>query len=214
MLDGGLGSEEVQCQGRLLRQVGDERVFRLPADLPVGTRIIVEVLRGGEIQRALSLYLTGDFDWRPRDPLRLFDRWGDYTESSPGAAGAYIEGPADSSCGFRWIPTTALGFERLKEHPVFFVGRFLGQIVRWPSEPIPYSWEPVWAVQVGRRQGRAIYCAQSLEAAGPQLGGDSDRSHQELWKEILWHRRKKIAPPETAILRKLWNAYVEAAHGA
>lgn len=212
MLEGGGGSEQVRCQGRLLTQQDQNRIFTLPEGLPTGNRIIIEVLAEGEVQRASSLFLTGDFGWRRGNPVRLFDRWGEETKSLPGIAGACLSGFEGIVHMFKYLPTSAVGFEELTEHTIYLLGRTPGQVLCWPSEPLQESWEPVWAIQVGRRRGLAVCCAQALENAGPKEGKFGDRSRQGLWKELLWHRRKKIAAPEFPMLRKLWNAYVEIAH--
>src|SRR5262249_3852099 len=96
---------------------------------------------------------------------------------------------------------------------VFYVGREPGQIISWPSEPLPTGWSPVWAIPM-RQQGCAMFCGTSLSESEPLRSQCSDRKKLKEWKEVLWHRRKRITAPNHVGLRALWQRFQEEAYRA
>lgn len=99
-----------------------------------------------------------------------------------------------------------------EERRVFFVGREPGQVVSWPTEPHPTEWQPVWAIPM-RQRGRAIFCGTSISESEPMplQSKCGDRRKLRAWKEVLWVRRKRIAPPEHRSLKTLWARFQEEA---
>ena len=209
-LDGGDGRESLLCNGRELSPTGDIRRYSIPDDLPVESRIMLEAVRDGLTLKRMSIYVTGQFEWRRAKPDRLSDPWGaPRAGMGTGVAGALTMGDRPATNSFRrslmLTPGMDLGAPR-----VFFVGSSPGQIYSWPAEPHAMAWRPVWAIPMGRR-GHAVYCGSDIEVAVPAgEQGDTDRERLNLWKEILWRRRKRIAEPKEPALVALWHAYVEA----
>lgn len=93
---------------------------------------------------------------------------------------------------------------------IFFVGKEPGQVAIWPEEPLPTDWLPVWAISIGRR-GQAMFCGTSLVESEPTQSRCRDRKKLREWKEILWHRRKRISPPTQQNLRGLWKRFQKEA---
>jgi hypothetical protein len=210
-VEGGDGHESVLCNGLALHAAPGTRSYRLPDGLPVETRISVEVVRGGEPVKSRSIYLTGQYEWRLVEPQLVLDRLGRSTNgATDGVAGAFVTGQHPSVDGFSPPLMLTPGVEGNASR-VLFVGRLPGQIYSWPAEPHVSGWSPVWAIPMGRR-GRAIYCGGTIDAAQPVANGlDGDLDHIHLWRLTLWHRRKRIKPPDDPDLAQLWNLYVEAA---
>jgi hypothetical protein len=97
---------------------------------------------------------------------------------------------------------------------VFFVGREPGQIISWPTEPLPSCWQPVWAIPL-EREGRAIFCGTDIGASEPlPARPGTDRKKLKLWKEVLYHRQKRIGTPLSPRLAQLWKNFQEAARRA
>ncbi len=211
LLEGGEGRETVVCNGRALAPAEVPRSYVLPEGLPRESRITLEAVRDGDVLKRVSIYVTGEFEWRQAAPEHLSDEWGGPApENGAGVAGALMIGHSADVRGFERPVMLTPGVERNATR-VLLIGRIPGQICSWPVKPRAEDWRPVWAVSMGRR-GRAIYCGSDLEAAAPALGqSGADRHKVELWKKTLWHRRKRISVPEEPALAALWQSYVEAA---
>jgi hypothetical protein len=214
-VEGGDEGVEVWCHGQKLELAEEARGYRLPPQLPMEKRIPVEVKRQDRVLARQSLYMTGDFTWRWDGPPPYFDRWdnlaGPSANGQTGIIGATVVGEAPDVSRFRRFPLLATELMGLATRRIFFVGRVPGQIVRWPAEPLPSEWDPVWAIPMARR-GHAIYCGQSLDEAGPlPVVGRSRQRGVDLWKEVLWHRRKRIVAPRRREILELWREFQEAA---
>lgn len=211
------GAEEdaVWCDGSLLER-GPGDAYALPPGLPLDERVTVEARRGDRPVARQSLQLTGIGQWRWREALVEFDRWGKplagVGEGRLWVAGAYVAGEPPGAGDFRRAVLFLDELEGVLERGtrVFFAGRAPGQIVSWPAEPLPTAWDPEWAILLARR-GRVVYCG---EAKGPPAPLDADRRRIDLWRDVLWHRRRRIAPPPSAAHARLWRALLEAARDA
>lgn len=218
ILDGKDGSEQVLCSGALLMPTADSGGrYDLPRNLPSETKILIEVRSGDHLVRR-SLYLVDDFTWRLPVPVRMFDRWGlSLTLVNPGTtaiAGVFVSGALPDTSHFRRPLSLAAHFDiATTSTRVFYIGRRAGEIVSWPSEPIPVDWTPVWAVPLARR-GQAFYCGEDPSDSLPQRENVGTKNKRELWKEVLWHDRKRITPPRQRLLLKLWQKFIEAARDA
>jgi hypothetical protein len=216
-VEGGDGQEEVWCSEQLLSVSAGTNLYRLPAALPADRRISIEIRRDGRVLGRCSLYLTGDFAWRRSRPVREFDRWGNPAGPStpaPRVAGATVEDGNLDTSRFRLHPLLAPGLGSSRSRRTFFVGQRPGEIVSWPAQALPTDWDAVWAIPMARH-GRAVYCGSSPDrAASLPRGQLPARDRVELWKEILWRRRKRIAPPQHPRLRALWKQFQEAARDA
>ncbi len=212
-VEGGTGDEEVWVDDSRLEGSGDG-IYELPRNLPLETRIGVEVRRGEHVLKRAAIYLTASFSWCMARPVRLADACGhpvdEIRDGSVAVSGA-LAFPPDLTARFRADPLHAAGLRGVRGR-VFLIGRRPGEISKWPAQPLPEGWDPVWAVPMARR-GRAVYCGGSLEEAepvqDPSTGGDRD-----LWKQVLWRWRRRIAPPRDALLASLWRGYRQVArHG-
>lgn len=210
LVDGGSGSEVVVCDGIALTPVEDTGFFNLPDSLPIGERITVEVLADGEVVRRQSLFLSDGFEWRLRDRLASLNRFGlgeSTAEDITASAGLTVAGatvlPNLESAPFPIRSALPHG------RRVYAIGPQPGQIRRLPAQAFPSEWEPVWMVDL-ERKGHAEYCGRDLDGSGPLEGAAGDADDLDLWKEVIWRRRKRVVPPEHPLLRKLWAAYVQA----
>lgn len=206
-LAGATPGDIVHCNGQQLAgsDVG-ERVYELPSDLPVDARISLEVKRGSEVLKRRSLYLVSGAGWHLDAPLVVRDEYGEVSEAGV-IAGAQAPEPR---AAFESDPLRTPGLDA-RSPRIYFIGRVAGQISVWPAEPLP-PWGPVWAVPLGRRRGKALYCGRSVAEDVPRRSSSEDRDRQRLWRDILWHRRERIAEPREPALRSLWRQYVKAAH--
>lgn len=214
LLEGGDGGEQVTCNGETLRPTPtNPGQYQLPGDLPVDTKISIEIRRGEHVIRR-SAYLTSDFSWKFSNPLRQFNRWG--LPAAEGDTGtAYFAGPFLSrelpdTRHFRRPPLFAVDLDHVVPHRIFILGAKPGQIACWPAESISQDWIPVWAIPFGRR-GQAIYCGAEPGESAPSREAVAQKDKVELWKEVLWHNRKRITVPSQRVLRKLWQEYIEVA---
>jgi hypothetical protein len=210
------GNEQVSCGGQVLHPMTDKHSYRLPSNLPLEVRIPIEVRRGNTVLNRISFYLTGEASWRGIKPVQEFDRWGmslnDSTSNQVRVNGAMVTGELPDLSEFKRSASLATALDYAGNGRIFFVGRRPGEIVSWPVEPTPSSWEPIWIIPL-RRHGYAIYCGGNPPDCVPvsELVGDKQKVDQ--WKDILWHRRKLIAPPSHRSLRMLWKQYQEIARG-
>jgi len=204
-LNGADPGDQLLCNDLLLQPTAiGSGIFTLPANLPVDARIGLEVHSGDDVVKRLSLYLKSGVAWRIPGPIVTVDEFG-HPSAAGTVAGALAPEPADA---FRPDPLLTPGLLG-RTARVYFVGRARGQVAVWPSEDVP-SWPAVWAVPFGRR-GKALYCGTSLDDAAPTSGGAIDAKQAKLWREVLWHRRERIRPPDDRALRALWREYQETA---
>lgn len=213
---GGDGTEEVFCRGLILSPSPETGRYRLPNDSPLDSRISIEVKRAGEVVARQSLYLTSDFAWSRSSTSIEFDRWGQIAgETLPeqiriaGALARPQPEPGLFTISALMIP----GLENRSRAGIFFVGRAPGEIVRWPAEPLPRNWQPVWSISL-EKHGTAVYCGGSIDESGPLAGPRGSPASIRAWREILWHRRKRIVPPRRPLLLRLWRDYQHAASRA
>ena len=208
VIEGASGDEELDCAGRRLKSAAEgSATFALPADLPTGARLTVEVSRHGNVLRRQSLFLSDEFDWRLGVPVFAADRFGVVHEWGGPAAGeiAGALGGSERADPFPVRPCVR------SDRRLFIVGRRPGEIRRLPAQGAhPEEWHPVWLIELGRR-GRAEYCGLDLAQSRPAGATAAPPDACALWKDILWHRRKRIEPPHHPVLRELWRDYVELA---
>ena len=218
LMDGGAGYETVRCN--TIEIQSDGGIYHLPQNLPIGKPICLEAIRAGRVLQRRWFTISDDFDWQWNAPIRFFNRLGSpihaEQEHPVGVVGAALHGipPAThfinppESC-FEQRPARGT---RCRWSRVFFVGSIPGQIVSWPRESLPTEWAPMWAIPMKRR-GRIHFCSAnpgSVETAGANAA--SYRAERvRLWKRIVYHRRRKVAPPSTANLRRLWRQFSEEA---
>jgi hypothetical protein len=206
VVEGGSGEEIVCCNGEQLDSIPTGSTFPLPSNLEAGSQLLIEVKRGTEVVRRQSLFLSNLYDWNLRTPLAALDRFGfagEWTKPMDGlVAGAMGGGQSSQSFPIR---PQIVGSRR-----VFAIGARIGEIVTAVNGGLPVDWHPVWLVTLGRR-GYAEYCGLSLKTDHPIDTIVGSREDQDLWKEILSRRRRRIDPPQHPVLRRLWGEYSDFA---
>ncbi len=213
VLDGGDGSESVFCEGRQAQRDEEAAVFALPAGLPVDQKLSIEIRRRDDTVARRSFVLRERFDWLSVSSGGRLDRFGCNSDDSDYPAvvcGAMVNESAREPLSFS---RSALLLEQMRETDrdrVFLVGRSPGQITKWPAEQIPEKWDPVWAVPI-RKRGRAVYCGLGIDLSTPDPHTDAVTKRIRMWKDVLWHWRKRIAEPTHPMFRLLWREYVEVA---
>jgi hypothetical protein len=205
-VEGLAGDEEVFCEGTpLVRASESASIFVLPEDLPTGARLTVEVRRGDTVVRRQSLFLSDHFEWILHEPQLGADRFGavrEWRDGEADVAGAFAR--AEEGAVFPIWPQIR------SDRRVFVIGRRPGEIRTLAGEEPSEGWQPVWLVELNRR-GSAEYCGLDLASSRPVVDPAGSPDDRALWKDILWHRRKRIAPPEHPRLRELWREFAEVA---
>jgi hypothetical protein len=204
VLQGGDESVKVYCNNQLLDCTQEEGIYELRTDLPTGIKLLIEARTGEDVVKRCSLLLVEDFCIQKPIYAQQFDSFGccnaDVENKSIGIAGALVQGVNCPSFNFN-TSLPAQGNQRF-----FFVGSEPGQIVSYPSESLPTDWTPIWAISLGRRRGQVMFCGTSLMELEPMQSRYKDRKKLRQWKEILWHRRKRILPPVgDCRLQALWK---------
>jgi hypothetical protein len=213
VIDGGSDALRVECDSVQLAPTRDG-TFALPAAAPVNSRITIIATDGSRVSRQ-SLFLADALTLgQSRRPYKYFDRLGqevaDPASSATSVAGSTVFGQPLPTNGFRISPLSCPEFSSVRD--AYLLGDGPGQVSRWPSEPLPESWNPTWII-ARKPQMRAIYCAASRSSPA-QPPAEVTTQKRRLWKEVVWTRRKRINPPANAVARKLWNALVLRARDA
>jgi len=207
VVEGGGQSIEIYCNEVKLKPSHIDSIYDLPAEALSSNEITIEARHNGDTYKK-RLFLVDDFPWPIQTSTREFDSFGNVrTEMSSdiaSVAGALVTGVNSPPFDFHDIP------QILEERRVFYVGREPGQIISWPSEPLPTAWSPVWIIPM-RQRGRAIFCGMSLSTSEPLRSRCADRRKLKEWKELLWHRRKRITVPIHLGLRRLWERFQDEA---
>jgi len=209
VLEGNGNSVELYCDGIALKYNQAEGCYELPEDTPSGTQLTIEARHGSEAVKKLSLYLEEEFPAFISNRVKQFDHYGlaisREDDTGEGISGSVVNGyqipPFDFNCLL----------QRDVSERIFYIGSVPGQVINYPSEPLAADWFPVWAITM-HRTGKAEYCGISLSKSEPDSRiGSVDRKKLQLWKDLLWLRRKKIKGPSTSNLRNLWLKYQEVA---
>jgi hypothetical protein len=210
-LEGGTGSESLFCNSRELLQAGPTRRYAVPDDVPTESRLAIEAFREGHPVKRLSIYLTGQFEWRRTKQVPISNGLGEpWAGDATGWAGALTVGERPTTDMFEKSLILTPGVDR-RAPRIFFIGPSPGQVYTWPKEDGSTEWRPVWAVPMGRR-GHAVYCGEDMAAERPDIRHHHTRPDEALlWKQVLWHWRRRIKPPSEPPLRALWRSYVEVA---
>lgn len=202
---GGTLADTPTCNGIRLLDTTTPDLYTLPPEALAQSDLLIAA-PGNEATRRLFL-ADDEFQLAPL-PRAGFGRFGErltnFATESPSLSGAALSNFATPAFAFHTLA------EVQGERRVYFIGRQPGQIVACPYEPLPEDWQPVWAVPL-RQQGKAIFCGASLATAGPLPLAGGDRKKLRLWKEVLWHSRKRITPPAHKGLSELWRKFQQEA---
>jgi hypothetical protein len=207
ILQGGSESIKVYCNDHLLNCT-EAGIYQLPANTPAETSLQIEARSGENIIKRCSLVLVENYSLPSQSNAQQFDRFGKLQtkgNGSAGVAGALVQGVDCPDFNFNtFLPIQ--GKQR-----IFFLGKEPGQIAIWPAESLPTNWEPVWAISKGRHRGQAMFCSTNVADSQPSMSKCKDRKKMRAWKEILWHDRKKISPPDRSNLKVLWQQFQKEA---
>ena len=216
IVEGGSSDHHLYCDDELLDTADTTGMYSLPSNLSSETQIILSVKKDGIPVTNQSLYLTGDFGLRFLDSARYVDRTGSPVTGNDSvdqlAAGAMMvpePGPEELSLEEIQEDLSA----ELGNKTGYLVGQVPGQIVAWPTDGWAQRWRPIWAITVTKRKGTVLYVGSDLEKPEPSRTNNSDPRNVKLWKEVLWHWRKRINPPQFPTLKSLWSQYQEVARG-
>ena len=211
-LIGGTPDTKLYCNEMMLEPTLDSGVFDLPDDLPNRSRITLEARSGQKVLRRQSLFLTSDFSIPQGEPELFLDTTGTGTQpdgDKTSISGAYIK------CQSHELVTFAAEvFEDLKYEMGrirgFLIGQNPGQIVAWPSQPFPCDWIPAWVIsKQGPKNWEAVFVGKMLGTTLSRMPDIPSRRNLKDWKEVIWHRRKRILPPGRPDERALWNQIQE-----
>jgi hypothetical protein len=185
----------------------ETRLFALPGTLESGSRWILSLRKSGEEIARKSLYILDNIQWPPRTDRQWFDRNGHAIQvgvSEPAYTGPDVR-------NFVTGPTYLTPFIKLAhQESAYLLGRRPGQVSVWMHDP-PQNWQPVWAViKSGRRRLRVQFCGccQETEPISSAVG---PRQKVQLWRELLWHSRRRAALAIHREHRELWRRYQEVA---
>lgn len=204
-LIGGMPDSIITCNGIRLSESATLGLYSLPVETLAQNDLLIEA-PAHKVSR--WLFLADEAAQVMPLPQAVFGRFGERLVPPPQDS-SYLSGAVLTNCtapAFTFHTLTEVQGERR----VYFIGRQPGQIVTWPAEPLPADWHPVWAVPL-RQQGKAIFCGTSLAAARPLPAVNGDRKKLKCWKEVLWHSRKRIAPPAHKELSALWRQFQQEA---
>ncbi|MEG4842340.1 hypothetical protein [Microcoleus sp. B9-D4] len=208
ILQAGSESIKLYCNNQLLDSTKSTGVCELPADIPAETKLLIEARNGEEIIRRCSLFLIENYSLPSEISAPQFDRFGNLLTGDNGSAsvaGALVRGVDFPDFNFNtFLPIQ--GKQR-----IFYVGKEPGQIAICPAESLPTDWEPVWAISKGRHRGQAMFCGTNLAESQPSMSKCKNRKKMRAWKEILWHDRKIISPPDRSNLKPLWKQFQKEA---
>jgi len=199
---------ELFCNNIPLKSHFDNGQFSIPDEV-TDRRLVIEVRRDGEPIRKKSLYAFEPSAGVNNIQISHLDRFGKRGngETSQSCSGIIVDGfaPPDLSLGVFLPPSEG--------NRVYFIGRNAGEIVECPRETISDDWKPVWAVIMKKKgKGNAIYCGLDPSDEKPKRTQCMDHQRLRLWKEVLWHKRKRISIPSLPALQALWKDYKEVAN--
>ncbi|MEG3906027.1 hypothetical protein QUB19_28025 [Microcoleus sp. B4-C5] len=207
-LQGGSESIKVYCNNQLLDSRNSAGIYELPADTPAETKLLIEARSGEDIIRRCSLLLVENYSLPSQSNAQQFDRFGKLQtgeNGSTGVSGAWVWGVDFPDFNFNtFLPIQG-------EQRILYVGKEPGQIAICPAESLPTDWEPVWAISKGRHRGQAMFCGTNLAESQPLMSKCKNRKKMREWKEILWHDRRKISPPDRSNLKALWKQFQKEA---
>jgi hypothetical protein len=204
------GNHQVMCNGVPLTNAAAGGTYALPEDSPSGVRLVIEVWAGDELQARRSLYLA-EHGWPSRVTAYRLTRWGALLSNAQTAEPSFRGAQTDSVVAAPFVALPSIDFGSVGQATL--LGSKPGQVAHWPTEPLPTSWAPVWAV-VHRKRGQAFFCGLDLSRSELSDGDTGSRRLVREWKELIWVRRKKIRPPADRGELALWKRYQERARNA
>ena len=209
-IDGGIGNEKLLLNANDLERPINN-MWALPKDAPIGRPLNLQIQRGGEIlneSRVIEL-IEPAMRVVPSSSMPKRDSEGNIIAGETVreyVSGAYVASENKTANEPRIQITSLSG-------TLILVGRIAGQISRWPKEPFPTGWVPVWAIRrISRKKWQSQFCRQEISAElDPIESNQYPIKRRKEWKEALWTMRRRTLPPQLPILNGLWVMYTEAA---
>ncbi|KAF5066018.1 hypothetical protein DSECCO2_268170 [anaerobic digester metagenome] len=215
VVEGAQGDVAVTINGeRSEPQAGTGLRWALPEGLSVGEPITIEARSGDEkLQNSRTIRLVEpemvtDFSKVPKR-----DRFGDITgDTGEGLPEVYVQGAVVYGVGPSEYDNVPIGAPTYISHSITFIGPRPGQVARWPEEPLPTDWEPVWALaKSGKDKWDVHFCGRPGDLKAPTRPPVAEKKKRKSWREAVWVNRKRNRPPRIPGLRVLWSRYVEVA---
>jgi hypothetical protein len=211
-IDGGVGNEKLLINGKEAKKSPSSIYWEIPevlVDRPLNIQVIRDEksLLDMRVIKLIQPFINHHSlrSVPQRDSKGEYVRAGTQTEY---ITGAFVANSAQSEEEAPKVLPTSLS-EKL-----IFIGQVTGQISRWPLEPIPTTWSPVWILYgVTTRKWATHFCKQNTTEDLKPLKKKRAYSRRDLkaWKDALWHMRKITKQPELPVLADLWKAYLEVA---
>lgn len=207
-IDGGGKFAEISSEGLTLRPDPETGLCSVPDALRNRPRLEFEARSDAQLARQ-TLYFTSEMprSW-PSDVA--VDRFGHSAPTNEPAKafvrGAIAYGADESAPDVQYYAPLALRDLVRKHRRFFVVGSVPGQIVDWPTEPWPTAWWARWAIPMN-----PTGMPQSLRAdASPVSEGHTaiTARRERLWRDVVWHRRKRLPPPRDVAERRAWKEFV------
>lgn len=199
---------QLECNGIPMIRGDAESHYLLPEKSPAGVRLVIEARRGQDEIARKTLSLLDQLEWPGVSAGYRIDAHGNISEVGnaeiPVFAGAlteHVDAPALVA-----LPP----FDVSRYTNAILLGRRPGEVASWPREDLPLDWTPVWAV-IMRKRGFVVCCAPDALQASVASTNTGNRRLISMWKDVLWHRRKRIRPPTDPMVLALWREYQERA---
>lgn len=192
------GSEELTANTTRL-EVSAQGIASLQS-LGSADHVQLEVRKAGEVISRRSLFFVVSLDFRALGPCIRFNEWGSPASSEDfcRASGALTEGVSSNAYRYRY----PFEFIEHQSHKIFIIGPNPGEICIWPQEALPDSSSTKWAVRDALK-AEAVYIRPECVANGNRIQATRDRV--KMWKNVLWHRRCRVAPPRFINQRRQWQ---------
>ncbi len=208
-LEGASESAEVRFNDATTVSRNPDGTFSIPDDL-LEEDTVSAVCEDAGISLRRLIYLRDQLDGRDTLYLpRCYTPAGALDESTPVTVMPNACGvPESYICP---LPPAAPLIVLEPGHTAMLIGAQPGQVVAY-QPGVLLDWEPVWAIVRHRRSAAATFVGRS--PFPPNLSRCGSHRSIRQWKDVLWHQRKRIAPPAFEPERILWLAYQDAARHA
>lgn len=210
VVENGTGNETIKVNGKKIERSDVPDQWILSGDYEGGAPIYIEAFQGDENIGRRMIYLEF-FETLPTFENTPF-------RSPEGGLSARCDtGPCGRGAMVIGLQYSAYKQDQMPLHlssRIIFIGSTPGQVIDWPEEQLPKTWEPVWAIaRVGRDHWQAHYCANTIER--PYFGAYNrigmEKKTLRRWREAVYINRKKTSIPKLGVLRRLWQSYQECA---
>ena len=200
------GELTIACDGEVLSCLGESSaVYELPPALPLNQTIRIEATTpsGDRSRRSIQLVDAVFSNWNLHDAS--FDSIGQrLPDGTMGAVGSSLDvvEPSNFDYGAALVPISA--------QKAFLIGRVPGQVLEWPSDPLP-DWPPTWVVVKEKRSVRAVPCMVDMVTAEPVRRRTNDPASVRLWKRVVGSGGRRFTLHAAPEFSAMWNRYRKVA---